>query len=114
MNERLRASQAGERVRAGECAKKVDPPFQAKPPDQLLQRLKLRPGAHDIELDIGRVRDCERPDGEVKPLNLMRFMNPREQLVGPPDWSLDGKKIAFTTRLWQTQTDLIQNVIPKR
>ncbi len=53
-------------------------------------------------------------DGEVKPLNLMRFMNPREQLTGPPDWSLDGKKIAFTTRLWQWQTDLIQYVIPKK
>ncbi len=53
-------------------------------------------------------------NGEVKPLNLMRFMNPRELLMGPPDWSLDGKKIAFTTRLWQAQTDLIQNVIPEK
>jgi Tol biopolymer transport system component len=53
-------------------------------------------------------------DGQVKPLNLKRFMNPRELLTGPPDWSLDGKKIAFSTRLWDMKTNLIQNVIPDR
>lgn len=53
-------------------------------------------------------------DGQVKPLGVKSFMKPGEQLVGPPDWSLDGRKIAFSTRLWEYETNLIQNVLEKK
>jgi Tol biopolymer transport system component len=52
-------------------------------------------------------------DGQVKKLGVRRMMHPREQFM-PPDWSPDGRKIALATRLWKSETNLIQNVIPEK
>jgi len=49
-------------------------------------------------------------DDQVKKLGVRGMMHPREQFM-PPDWSPDGRKIALATRLWQVETNLIQNVI---
>lgn len=69
---------------------------------------------------VGQGRDQENDlcvvsvnDGQVRKLGVRRMMHPRE-LFMPPDWSPDGRKIALATRLWQTETNLIRNVIPKK
>ncbi len=51
-------------------------------------------------------------DGPEKKLDLgIRF--PKGTELFDPDWSPDGTKITFVTRLWKYDTILIENVIPK-
>jgi Tol biopolymer transport system component len=69
---------------------------------------------------VGRGKDQEVDlyvvsveDSQVNKLGVRRMMHPREQFM-PPDWSPDGRKIALATRLWQVETNLIQNVIVEK
>jgi Tol biopolymer transport system component len=53
-------------------------------------------------------------DGQVKCLNINRYLPRKAQIWQMPDMSPDGRKIAFCTRLWKFETNLIQNLIPKK
>jgi len=51
-------------------------------------------------------------DGQVKSLDIRRHLPPKTEIWLIPDWSPDGRKIAFGTRIWRYETSLIRNVIP--
>jgi Tol biopolymer transport system component len=53
-------------------------------------------------------------DGQVKCLNINRYLPRKAQIWQMPDMSPDGRKIAFCTRMWKVETNLIQNMIPKK
>jgi Tol biopolymer transport system component len=52
-------------------------------------------------------------DGEKKFLEIGGYLYPNARIM-TPDWSPDGRKIAFATRLFKTETNLIKNVIPDK
>jgi Tol biopolymer transport system component len=54
-----------------------------------------------------------RDDGTQKILEIGRYLYTNARIM-TPDWSPDGRKIAFATRLYKTETNLIKNVIPKK
>jgi len=54
-----------------------------------------------------------REDGGKKFLDIGRHLHPSASIM-TPDWSPDGWKIAFTTRMWKTETNLIKNVIANK
>jgi Tol biopolymer transport system component len=51
-------------------------------------------------------------DGKLKVLNIDPYLRPGGWILYP-DWSPDGKRIAFHTRTWISETNLITNLIPK-
>jgi Tol biopolymer transport system component len=52
-------------------------------------------------------------DGKLKSLNIDRYLRSGER-IAYPDWSPDGKRIAFHTRTWKSETNLITNLITKK
>ncbi len=54
-----------------------------------------------------------RENGMLKFLEIGRYLHPGAS-ISTPDWSPDGRKIAFATGLWKTETNLIRNVIPEK
>jgi len=54
-----------------------------------------------------------REDGKQKFLEIGKHLHPSASIT-TPDWSPDGRKIAFATRLWKTETNLITNIIPEK
>ncbi len=52
-------------------------------------------------------------DGKLKALNFDPYLR-RGGWILYPDWSPDGKRIAFHTRSFKAETNLIQNLIPKK
>jgi Tol biopolymer transport system component len=55
-----------------------------------------------------------KQDGQLKFLEVGRQIHSKSGISRPPDWSPDGRKIAFTTRMWKTETNLIKNLIPEK
>ena len=53
-------------------------------------------------------------DGQVRSLGISRYFPPKAQIWLRPDWSTDGRKIAFGTRVWKQETNLITNVITEK
>jgi Tol biopolymer transport system component len=53
-------------------------------------------------------------DGQVRSLGISRYLPPKAQIWLRPDWSTDGRKIAFGTRVWKQETNLITNVITEK
>jgi Tol biopolymer transport system component len=53
-------------------------------------------------------------DGTIKSLDISGHLPRGTQIVTSPDWSPDGRKIAFDTRTWKSETNLIQNLIPEK
>lgn len=51
-------------------------------------------------------------DGQVKNLDISQYL-PRRSQIYMPDWSPDGRKIAFNTWMNKIETNLITNVIPE-
>jgi Tol biopolymer transport system component len=54
-----------------------------------------------------------REDGKQKFLEVGRYLYANARIM-TPDWSPDGRKIAFATRLFKTEANLIKNVIPEK
>ena len=54
-----------------------------------------------------------RENGKQKFLEIGEYLYTNARIM-TPDWSPDGRKIAFATRLYKTEANLIKNVIPKR
>jgi Tol biopolymer transport system component len=52
-------------------------------------------------------------DGKLKVLNIDPYLRPGGWILYP-DWSPDGKRIAFHTRTWRAETNLITNLITKK
>lgn len=53
-------------------------------------------------------------DGKFKSLDVGRHLPRGSRIVTAPDWSPDGRKIAFDTRSWKAETNLIRNVIKEK
>jgi Tol biopolymer transport system component len=53
-------------------------------------------------------------DGTFKSLDISRHMPRASQIVTAPDWSPDGRKIAFDSRFYKAETNLIRSVIPEK
>jgi Tol biopolymer transport system component len=53
-------------------------------------------------------------DGTFKSLDLGRYLPRGAAIVTAPDWSPDGRKIAFDTRSFKFETNLIRNLIPEK
>jgi Tol biopolymer transport system component len=54
-----------------------------------------------------------REDGEKKFLEIGSHLHPNARIISP-DWSPDGQKIAFATKMLKMETNLIKNVIPDK
>ncbi len=52
-------------------------------------------------------------DGEQKILEIGRYLYTNARIM-TPDWSPDGRKIAFATRLYTTEANLIKSVVPEK
>jgi Tol biopolymer transport system component len=53
-------------------------------------------------------------DGKVESLDVARQLPRNSQIVTAPDWSPDGRKIAFDVRSYKAETNLIRNVITQK
>jgi Tol biopolymer transport system component len=53
-------------------------------------------------------------DGTFKRLDVSHYMPQRSQIITAPDWSPDGRRIAFDVRSWKAETNLIRNLIPEK
>lgn len=54
------------------------------------------------------------PDSKFKSLDISRHLPRQSRILGRPDWSPDGRKIAFALWAWKSEVNLIQNLIPKK
>jgi Tol biopolymer transport system component len=71
-------------------------------------------GPHDKEGALNELFIISLLDGTIKSLDISGYLPRGTQIVTSPDWSPDGRKIAFDTRTWKSETNLIQNLIPEK
>jgi Tol biopolymer transport system component len=64
--------------------------------------------------DFNEIFIISLTDGKVKSLDVSRYFSPGMRIMFTLDWSPDGKTIAYDTFKIISETNLIQNVIPKK
>jgi Tol biopolymer transport system component len=73
----------------------------------------VAPGRRSEETGLNNLFIISISDGKLKALNFEPYLR-RGSWIMYPDWSPDGKRIAFHTRSFSADTNLITNLIPKK